>query len=216
MAPYQFIHKQSCLFVPDDHQGLHETSTQPFPVKYALTYSPEVNNDSLVGLSNFTSDFPCHHHSKTSSLGTIFTQNQRMKLLHKGCQNFSDRHQVTLSQLNNIFVDDRNKMLFCAIPKVACTNFKRVLVHLSNPRNVSLKETHKLKVHDAEVLKAYGINRLSDYTLEEVNQRLSSYFKFMFTRHPLVRLYSAYNDKFAKHNKYTQYFHHKYGRNIIR
>ena len=38
--------------------------------------------------------------------------------------------------------------------------------------------------------------------MEEINQRLKSYFKFLVVRHPLERLVSAFRSKFQRENRY--------------
>lgn len=51
-----------------------------------------------------------------------------------------------------------------------------------------------------------GLKYLSHYTPSEIDNILSTYFKFMFVRHPIDRLVSAYRDKFrtTKPNAYTK------------
>ena len=50
----------------------------------------------------------------------------------------------------------------------------------------------------------HGIRRLSDYTKEEIAARVQTYFKFMFVRHPVTRLVSAFKNKFV--NEHGDYF----------
>ena len=48
----------------------------------------------------------------------------------------------------------------------------------------------------------HGIRRLSSYTKEEIAARIQTYFKFMFVRHPVTRLVSAFKNKFVDEHEY--------------
>ena len=119
--------------------------------------------------------------------------------------------------LGNLLVDDHHKTMYCVIPKVACTNWKRALVRMSGRVNVTNDEVLRtIDVHDEMLLSQMGLRYLNTYPLEEIRKRMDSYFKFMFVRHPLERLLSAYRDKFIPHNKWTEHFQLKYGRRIVK
>ena len=59
------------------------------------------------------------------------------------------------------------------------------IVNASDPLEISAKDTHRL----------YRFHQLSQYNVEEIKHRLDNYMKFMFVRHPLERLLSAYRNK---------------------
>ena len=86
-------------------------------------------------------------------------------------------------------VDDDLKLIYCVVPKVGTTTWKRVIAKSREIRP--------------------GINRwimwrrLSNYTVEEMNEHLKTYFKFVFVREPLQRLLSAYKNKFIQIPRYT-------------
>ena len=50
----------------------------------------------------------------------------------------------------------------------------------------------------------HGVHRLSGYTKEEIAARVQTYFKFIFVRHPITRLVSAFKNKFG--NERAPYF----------
>ena len=54
---------------------------------------------------------------------------------------------------------------------------------------------------------------LRDFPPSVIEHKLSEYYKFMFVREPLVRLLSAYKDKFLLDN---WAFHNSYGEQIVR
>lgn len=59
--------------------------------------------------------------------------------------------------------------------------------------------------------------RLSNYTLSEIERMLATYDKLIVVRHPLERLLSAYRNKLeAKHEKSSRYFQTRFGKKIIR
>ena len=99
---------------------------------------------------------------------------------HASSRNRSDRYD------HPIIVNDEYKVIFCYIPKVACSQWKRVFLALDNRIDVD-------DVHDNKHYKFL----LYDYSDEDIKVRLKSYFKFLFVREPLERLLSAYNNKFV-------------------
>ncbi|XP_016311774.1 carbohydrate sulfotransferase 14-like [Sinocyclocheilus anshuiensis] len=106
--------------------------------------------------------------------------------------------------LQHILVNDEHRFLYCYVPKVACSNWKRMLKVLSGAlANVDVKVKMD---HRADLV------FLSDFPPEEIRHRLRHYFKFMFVREPMARLLSAYRNKFGEIKAYQR----KYGADIIR
>lgn len=106
--------------------------------------------------------------------------------------------------LQHILVNDEYRFLYCYVPKVACSNWKRVLKVLSGALesvDVNVKMDHR-----SDLL------FLSSLKPEEIRYRLKHYFKFMFVREPMERLLSAYRNKFGEIESYQK----KYGAEIVR
>ena len=104
----------------------------------------------------------------------------------------------------HILVNDEHKFLYCSVPKVACSNWKRVMMVLDG------------EATDTDSIRK--VNHLSFTFLEDlpplaVKRKLNEYYKFMFVREPLVRILSAYKDKFLLNNTS---FHKSYGRKIVK
>lgn len=103
-------------------------------------------------------------------------------------------------------VDDKYKVIYCYVPKVGCSNWKRVLKVLQE------KEPWPGCSPLSHVLDA---NLLKDYTREEKLYRLRNYYKFAFVRDPLARLVSAYTDKFTPNGTDRSYYKY-YGTSIVK
>uniref|UniRef100_A0A3Q1GQM7 Carbohydrate sulfotransferase n=1 Tax=Acanthochromis polyacanthus TaxID=80966 RepID=A0A3Q1GQM7_9TELE len=106
--------------------------------------------------------------------------------------------------LQHVLVNDEHRFLYCYVPKVACSNWKRVLKVLSGALesvDVNIKMDHRSDLLFLSALKP-----------EEIRYRLKHYFKFMFVREPMERLLSAYRNKFGEIESYQK----KYGVEIIK
>ena len=70
----------------------------------------------------------------------------------------------------------------------------------------------------ADKAHATGIfQRLSNYSLPEIEDKLTYYDKLVVVRHPLERLLSAYRNKLeAKDKKSSKYFQERFGRKIMK
>ncbi|XP_048577505.1 carbohydrate sulfotransferase 14 [Nematostella vectensis] len=131
--------------------------------------------------------------------------NSRNVILREACANRGKLELDALpilyryQLLHHILVDDKHKILYCYIPKVACSNWKRVLMVLDGRASDTDSISHD-QAHNS------GVSRLANYTDEQIQFRLKYYYKFMFVRDPLDRLVSAYNDKIQGGDPYWQLF----------
>ncbi|MBZ3876489.1 Carbohydrate sulfotransferase 13 [Sciurus carolinensis] len=135
---------------------------------------------------------------------------QRRDLLRRACSRHTRRQRLLRPEdLRHVLVDDTHGLLYCYVPKVACTNWKRVLLALSgrargDPRSIPAHEAH-----------APGrLPSLADFSPAEINRRLRAYLAFLFVREPFERLASAYRNKFAR--PYSATFQRRYGTRIVR
>ncbi|EHB02917.1 Carbohydrate sulfotransferase 13 [Heterocephalus glaber] len=135
---------------------------------------------------------------------------QRRDLLRQTCSRLTRRqHLLRPEDLRHVLVDDAHGLLYCYVPKVACTNWKRVLLALSgrarsDPRTIPARQAHA----------PGSLPSLADFTPAEINKRLRSYLTFLFVREPFERLASAYRNKFAR--PYSEAFQRRYGTRIVR
>lgn len=114
--------------------------------------------------------------------------------------------------LDHILVDEKHELLYCYVPKVACTNWKRIFMMLTGKVNST-------SVTDIPANDAHGqgmLMRLSNYTSDEIEFYINKFTKFIFVRHPFERLLSAYRNKLEQHYLSSQYFQMRFGRHIIK
>lgn len=100
--------------------------------------------------------------------------------------------------LNHFIVQHEQRILYCYLPKVANTNFRRVFLWLQG----SIQKEELQAVNGGDVYEVYGDNLvfLRQYNKIQQQQLLDTYRKFIIVRDPFERLLSAYRDKFTCHN----------------
>lgn len=102
----------------------------------------------------------------------------------------------------NVIVSVEHKMMWCIVPKVGSNQWKAVM-----------GELEKLERIPKDIFTRAGFKYYVNYPPDKQEEMRRTYHKFMFVRHPLERLLSAYRDKFIKK---SPAFLKIYGRQIIR
>ena len=116
---------------------------------------------------------------------------------------FLGQKGATVDPLSYYLINHQLKIVYCSIPKNACTVFKNFIVDNSD----SKEEFDKLSQNIHQFLATKKTNILSLTSCLES----PDYFKFLILRNPFARLASAYLDKFAKH-----LFPESFARDVIR
>uniref|UniRef100_A0A3B1K227 Carbohydrate sulfotransferase n=1 Tax=Astyanax mexicanus TaxID=7994 RepID=A0A3B1K227_ASTMX len=109
--------------------------------------------------------------------------------------------EVPNSELSNLLVDDRHGIIYCYVPKVACSEWKRIMIVLSESLKVDgVPYRHPSDIPEEQI---HGNPKqyLNQYPRKVMKHKLQHYKKFMFVRDPFVRLISAFRDKFLKENQ---------------
>nr|XP_026648271.1 carbohydrate sulfotransferase 13 [Zonotrichia albicollis] len=136
---------------------------------------------------------------------------QRREMLSNICSRYTRKRRLLRpDDLRHLVVDDTHGLLYCYVPKVACTNWKRVMMVLTGQGKY--RDPLEIPAHEAHV--PSNLRTLSEYSVAEINARLRTYLKFIFVREPLERLVSAYRNKFTL--SYNTAFHKRYGTKIVR
>ncbi|XP_062947551.1 carbohydrate sulfotransferase 12 [Cynocephalus volans] len=143
-------------------------------------------------------------------------QAERLRVLRAFCANASlafptkerSFDDIPNYELNHLIVDDRHGVVYCYVPKVACTNWKRVMIVLSeslldrgapfrDPLDIPRERVHNSSTHLTfnKFWRRYG-----KFSRHLMKVKLKKYTKFLFVRDPFVRLISAFRSKFELEN----------------
>lgn len=140
---------------------------------------------------------------------------QRREHMNEMCETYSNLHRNVFddtNDLDHILVDEKNKLLYCYVPKVACTNWKRVFMIL-----LGTADSQNASSIPAEIVhKKSTFPKLSDYSIDEVKYFIENYTKYLFVRHPFERLLSAFRNKLEERSQRSKYFQMRIGRDIIK
>ena len=122
----------------------------------------------------------------------------------------------TLSSVTQVFYDDKYKVIMCAAPKAATTNWQKMMAVLKYDGIYDTDHFRKSNVYNqlprfSQLATEHGEEEGKRLALEKLNN--PEYTKFMNARHPFSRLVSAWRDKFPKNRKTggETYWFRKYG-----
>jgi hypothetical protein len=114
-------------------------------------------------------------------------------------------------QLSNIFIDDKNKFIFCSVPGNGATNWRRVILKLTEKTDkTDLFDIPGDKLFEAGIFKQLG--KVPNPEREKV---IKEYTKVMVIRDPLERLLFIYLSKF-KQKLYNEYYRKTFDKPIIK
>lgn len=165
-----------------------------------------------------------------------YEQIARQELLISSCTNFNLTENPSAelyNKLDHVLVDKKHSLLYCYVPKVACTNWKRILMVLSGKmNNTKLSNIPASLVHENTSLTKItqlnsdeAANFLNIYINDSKSQRLSNSInqfenmqttRLIVVRHPFERLLSAYRNKLEDNRPSAKYFQARIGRYIIK
>ena len=109
--------------------------------------------------------------------------------------------------LHHIIVNEKHKVLFCFIPKVGCSNLKRIFLVMEGLYpSVEKVDTNKL---NREIVRLDS----NKFNKEQLEYMLNNFYKFMIVRDPFERLVSAYRNKWQ--DKRNTELHAHLGKRIV-
>nr|XP_022905031.1 LOW QUALITY PROTEIN: carbohydrate sulfotransferase 11-like [Onthophagus taurus] len=136
----------------------------------------------------------------------------RQEELSKGCKSLKNTTNFDLNSLDHLLVDHKHKFLYCYVPKVACTNWKRVFMVLTEKTNV----TDLMSIPADLAHNEKSLLKLSSLPKKDSLQILNDYTTFLMVRHPFERLLSAYRNKLVGDSLSARYFQVRIGKYIIK
>ncbi|XP_014772812.2 carbohydrate sulfotransferase 11 [Octopus bimaculoides] len=145
----------------------------------------------------------------------LLDQQKRKSFLRSACKKLgllARRREMKRSEFSSILVNDPHGFMYCQIPKVACTNWRRVLLVLTGYYNTT--KGSQLKAMDVHDSYDKYLTYLSDLSPGGISYRLRNYKKFLFVREPFQRLVSAFRNKILTSK--NEYFFQRFGRIILK
>lgn len=140
------------------------------------------------------------HQNKYEAAIASFRQALKIQPGHPSTYRQMVRAYARIQKFNprTYFVNSQHNLIYCRIPKNACTLFMTTLVENSEERDIYLKS--KMGPHDYVAHHETNL-RLTDFAILQRPE----YFKFVILRNPLERFVSAYLDKFAKSTRLEKF-----------
>uniref|UniRef100_A0A4W2HV46 Carbohydrate sulfotransferase n=2 Tax=Bos indicus x Bos taurus TaxID=30522 RepID=A0A4W2HV46_BOBOX len=178
---------------------------------------PASSKPVLGNLEESVRGYDWSSHAAQQSADPDARQAERRSVLRGFCANDSfvfptkerSFDDIPNYELNHLIVDDRHGVIYCYVPKVACTNWKRVMIVLSqslsdqgtpyrDPLDIPREYVHNSSTHLTfnKFWRRYG-----KFSRHLMKIKLKKYTKFLFVRDPFVRLISAFRSKFELENE---------------
>ncbi|XP_033097999.1 carbohydrate sulfotransferase 11-like [Anneissia japonica] len=143
-------------------------------------------------------------------------QKARLSTLQTACTvtKHKSKFDVVLNPPNNLYVDCEHKLLYCSIPKIASTNWKRVLLVLAG----KMKTIHSENQLYVNRIGSRQLKRFRDLKLPDRQAVMYTYIKFLFVRHPFSRVLSVFRNKLEPNSTFERAhaWQKRLGRFIIR
>ena len=133
-------------------------------------------------------------------------QKERKHTLFQFCNHSLHKNPNPALSLKHLIYSDRKKVIYCFVPKVACTNWKWMIHQLDKGKPSTQPIIARAKIH--EISFKHITNRLYETK--------KHYYTFLFVRHPFERLISAYRNKLLQPYPDDHYYLNTLGKRIVR
>ncbi|XP_064632127.1 carbohydrate sulfotransferase 11-like [Lineus longissimus] len=224
--------KFSVLHKPGNWNRQHESQRRIL----AKSFQATVSTSSTFGqhLYNFTQHppgqraFPEQTFQKTSSVFEHQPQNQesintaRVMAAREYCKTLDQKiffyknqktQKITPRHFGHLYVNDEYKFIHCNIPKIACTNWKRLFLGLAGVKTPFLISARNVHEYGTSFYRKMDKMRLSNFSPTGIAYRLQHYTKAIVVRDPMERILSAFRNKLNFPG--NEYFLKKYGAKIL-
>ncbi|OWF42807.1 Carbohydrate sulfotransferase 14 [Mizuhopecten yessoensis] len=123
----------------------------------------------------------------------VSTRKERRSIMRQACHNSTQsKNKLDIKNLDHIIVSDKYQALFCFVPKVACSQWKKVFLLMSG----HVDDPKKLDEYSVHFNYSHLLRYLDQYKKDEIEHRIQTYKKIIMVRDPLDRLLSAFKNKF--------------------
>ncbi|XP_004688408.1 PREDICTED: carbohydrate sulfotransferase 12 [Condylura cristata] len=196
---------------------LSSGTKQNVPPSKKMEQPPVSGRPVLGNMEESVRGYDWSPHDAQQNPDPVEQQAERRSVLREFCANASfvfpakerSFDDIPNYELNHLIVDDRHGVIYCYVPKVACTNWKRVMIVLSeslldqgvpyrDPLDIPREYVHNSSTHLTfnKFWRRYG-----KFSRHLMKIKLKKYTKFLFVRDPFVRLISAFRSKFELENE---------------
>ena len=138
-----------------------------------------INSTNLLSSSLANHLFTVPPYSKPSGLRIHHCSNTgRLQHLHHRCKVWKDRPPPRFTHATNpkeplyywsLLTDDRNKALYCVVPKAACTTWKTIMANMTvvdAEWKRAFKQESRFNVHNEVHMKTIGFKFLNQYKMD--------------------------------------------------
>ena len=136
----------------------------------------------------------------TSGKIRICSQEERRNYLAEQCEKLPTyMRNKTGVRLDRLLVDHEHKLIYCVIPKAACTTWKGIMANSTSAgytlRGTKIHWRYPHMVFSKHYLSKVGLDYIRSDMVKLWNSTLQHYTKFLVVRDPMQRILSAYYDK---------------------
>ena len=158
---------------------------------------------TLSGVHNDTKPTTGQQHIPTPDISPdsprLCSQQERVQHIKAVCGRLKSGIKITsLVPSARNWADDRHRLVYCYMSKVACTAFKSLLLKANAPDPGARVKVYTLSVAELRRLHIVPFRQLTNKARLD---KVQDYFTFMVTRHPFDRLISAWRDKVVHRNQ---------------
>jgi len=135
-------------------------------------------------------------HFYHSHLATVNLEKWREQQMDSKCRELKKQKPKQHQQWSQMFVNNRRRSIFCAVPKSGSTTWRYILLKLAVKHVPKVAPNNKNKMQLHALLTPRNLNKIvrqgHHYNSTQRRALMRTYYKFMFVREPLERLISAY------------------------